>query len=370
MRTLILFLLMHFFSPLMAQVQNSFFVIHCDPGYADNFHFRLLRELADSAIRYEVPLTMEFTPQWVRMILADSNKIRQVRRWQADGHEIAAHHHGIYHCTWDSLSNYPDDSIVRYQPQSEKCDSGILISDMTIFWNQLDTLAGDSLLLTWGSSDEHPAVDLFPKAVYRTDGGRTSDRAFSNPYEQTHEAQIGSKHYGPYRTCQIDYCFIDNMDTVERIIQLYQNSTFSSAYSTVGVVTHVFNYKKARTQGSDNYAMRWIRFISGKGCRTVREILRANPCESTGLTSASSSTSPALRLYPLPFRDVLYLALPGESLSYEVFVYSIDGSLVYHERRASGILGIDGSAWPGGIYLISAISGDGFIFREKAIKVR
>jgi len=368
MRTLSLIFLMHFFSLLAAQPQNSFFVIHCDPGYADNLHFRLLRELADSAMHYNVPLTMEFSPQWVRMILSDSNKIRQVRRWQEEGHEIAAHHHGIYHCTWDSLSNYPDDSIALYQPETEKCDSGILISDMTIFWNQLDTLAGDSLLLTWCASDEHPAVDLYPGLLYRTDGGRSSDRAFSNPYEEIHETRIGNRQYGPYTTCQIDYCFIDKSDTVERIIQLYQNNAFSSAYSTVGVVTHVFNYKKARSMGSNNYVMRWIRFISGKGCQTVREILRANPCKSTGL--ASTAMSPALRLYPLPFRDALYMALPGESIRYEIFVYSINGSMLYHEKKESGILRIDGSNWPGGIYLVSVLSDDGRIWRQKALKIR
>ncbi len=369
MRTLSLIFLMHFFSLLAAQPQNSFFVIHCDPGYADNLHFRLLRELADSAIHYDVPLTMEFSPQWVRMILADSNKIRQVRRWQEEGHEIGAHHHGIYHCTWDSLTNYPDDSIALHQPQSGRCDSGIHISDMTIFWNQLDTLAGDSLLLTWGASDEHPAVDLYPDPHYRTDGGRRSYQAFSNPYEQIHETWIGNRQYGPYNTCQIDYCFLGTMDTVEQIIQLYENSAFSSAYSTVGVVTHVFNYKEARSKGSNNYVMRWIRFISGKGCQTVREILRANPCESTGLAS-SSTASPALRLYPLPFRDALYMALPEESLRYEIFVYSIDGSMIYHEEKESGILRIDGNSWPDGLYLIFLEIADGQIILERAIKIR
>jgi len=370
MKKLCLILCLHLCGLAMAQPQNSFFVVHCDPGYADNFHFRLLRELADSALKYEVPLTMEFSPQWVKMILADSNKIRQLRRWQQEGHEIAGHHHGIYHCYWDSLSNYPLDSIVQNQPTSENCDSGSFKSKMEIFWNQLDTLAGDSLLLTWGASDEHPAVDLYPRLVYRTDGGRNTVQAFSNPYEKVHEARIGNDHYGPYNTCQIDYCFIDNPDTVDQIIALYEDPDFSASYASVGVVTHVFNYKKSRNLGRNNYVMRWIRFISGKGCRSVRQILRARPCVSTGLDLPASDTAPLLRIYPLPFRDLLFIDLPDGPGGYEVYVHSMDGSMLAHEKTESRVLRMESSTWPDGFYLISAISGDGLIYRQKALKIK
>jgi hypothetical protein len=63
------------------------------------------KALVEEADRYNLKLTLAFTPQWAEYILQDDNKIEQVKEWLANGHELAFHHHGIDHIDWDGYSN-------------------------------------------------------------------------------------------------------------------------------------------------------------------------------------------------------------------------------------------------------------------------
>ncbi len=331
------------FASLFGQPPHSFFTIHCDPGFAHLFP--KLKQMVDTATAHEVPLTLELSPQWVYSILNNPEKLQLVREWQAWGHEIAAHHHSIYHCYWDSLTNYPLDSIAFHQPISPFCDSGILISPMKPFWDSLDVLCGDSLLLTWGSSDEHPAVDMYPHVPYRTTGGRTDPaQAFSNPYTETHgPTTIGDVTYGPYTTCQVDYFFIDNLTKVNALKNLYQDTSFSNNYSVVGVVTHVFDFNS-----SPVYFYNWIQFIEGKGCKTVRQILRQSGCSPTSDAEAARPAG-GLRVFPNPADDLLQVELSA-GLEGWLRIWNTTGQLMWEGKiRASTPLNVSG--WPTGLYV-------------------
>ena len=320
---------------------NSFFVIHCDPGYADDIHYNKLQQMIDTASAHNVPLTLELSPPWVNLILADPVKLDSVRSWQKRGHEIAAHHHSVYHCFWDSITNFPIDSIIANQPAGPKCDSGILSSTMKTFWDDLDTIAGDSLMLTWGSTDDYPAVDLYPDIPYRTDGGRDSAvQGFSNIYLATHgPTTVGSTTYGPYTTCSIDYYFIEDISTVQEMRDLYNDSTgFSNMYNTVGVVTHVFNFKQALSAAPPNYYYTWINFIEGKGCQTVREILRkSSVCSGVGIEKIKTKAD--FKIYPNPASTTLYI-VPNEgqgNKDYQVKVYNIFGQKFISEQSPNSL---------------------------------
>ncbi len=334
---------------------KSFFAIHCDPGYATNLHFNRLRQMVDTATAHEVPLSLQLSPQWVDMILADTQKLALLRSWQAWGHEVAAHHHGIYHCYWDSLTNYPPDSIAFYQPISSNCPEGLYQGSMQSFWNALDVLAGDSLLLTWSSSDEHPAVDMYPNVAYRTDGGRDNpEQGFSNPYVETHgPISLGGQTYGPYTVCSIDYFFLENFDDVQQMIDLYNDLSFSSQFEVVGVVTHVFNFQTAVNQPPPNYFFAWIQFIEGKGCQTVRQILRESPACGSLAVEAEPITSSysGLRVYPNPAFDVLYLQWEGRDLPGKSRVEILDfwGRKVLSGK---GVYGLSIASLPPGSYFV------------------
>lgn len=352
---LLIFLFLMSSSKAFSQPEYSFFVIHCDPWTGNEFHFRMLIKMVDTATAYGVPLTLEFTPQWVEMILADENKLKRVRTWQEWGHEIAAHHHSIFHCFWDSLTNYSLDSIVLYQPISPNCDSGVLKSRMQVFWDNLDLLAGDSLLYTWGSSDRHPAVDLYPNVPFRTDGGRDSAvQGFSNPYKVVHgPTVIDGVTYGPYVTCQINYFFIDNINAVNRMINLYNNRTFSNRFRVVGVVTHVFDFRADST-----FYYNWIRFISGKGCRTVRQILRP-VCDQITAVRMNGETLKAenFTVAPNPFDDVVTITLPSyHQTPYSIEVLSIVGKrCLVVSKTFEQIVTVNTSSLAPGLYFIRVL---------------
>ncbi len=327
---------------LWSQPENSFFVIHCDPGFSHLFP--KLRQMVDSATVHNVPLTLELSPQWVYSILEDDAKLQQVREWQEWGHEIAAHHHSIFHCFWDSLTNYVADSIMLYQPQAPACDSGVLISNMQPFWDSLDVLCGDSLLLTWGSSDNNPAVDMYPDVPYRTDGGRTDPaQAFSNPYPVVHgPTEMAGQTYGPYLTCQINYFFIDNIGKVNAVKNLYLDNGFSNDYSVVGVVTHVFDFN-----ANPSYFFNWLNFIEGKGCKTVRQILRENPC----MVFASKEVAGQgidIDIFPNPAHSAVTISF-GKPLSGQLSIFDNLGKEMLRSEINNQTT-LDVSALPPGIY--------------------
>jgi len=341
-----------------AQPSQSFFVVHCDPGYAHLFG--KLRQMVDYATDKGVPLTIELSPQWVDVILEDTRKLDAVRQWQALGHEIGAHHHGIYHCFWDSLTNYPIDTLWKVREDTSlvpvRCTRGQYRGTLDSFYARLDRVAGDSLLLTWGSSDPHPEVDLYPFVPYRTDGSRYDvKRAFSNPYVVTHGPyQAAGKTWGPYTTCQLDYYFIDDGRKVQSVIAMYENTAFSDSFEIVGVVTHVFNYARDAA-----FFRTWVDFISGKGCQTVRQILRKAGCSSTGTAEVLSAE----------FRsDASLLTDRGVRLRWsgraDVLLLDAAGRRVFARRDALSPLWIPSERLPPGVYFVVIQMGDQRVVRR------
>ncbi len=357
----LLLLINIFFS--QAQPLHSFFVIHCDPGYATPIYWNTLTKMIDSANYYNVPLTLEFSPQWVNMILSDQNKITRVRSWQQAGHEVAGHHHGIYHCMWDSLTNYPIDSIEANQPVYTQdangnwvanCDSGILKSPMQPFFDSLDVIAGDSLLLTWGASDEHPEVDLYPDLLYRTTGGRDSAaQGFSNPYTETYgPTTLSNGTYGPYTVCLINYFFIDDNTSLTEMQNKYNDLSFSSQYKVAGVVTHVFNVKNQNQNNPNNFFYQWLRFISGKGCKNVRDIMRAEGCIPQTTTAENDvSGNIDVKIYPNP-SDGNITIKQSHPANIQVTIWALDGKRVFHKQYYNTLNNIDLHFIPDGIYSI------------------
>lgn len=350
------------FSFAQSPPENSFFVIHCDPDFADNLHYQRLQEMVDSADAYGVPLTIQMSPTWVDLVLADSAKFDTIRAWQTRGHEIAAHHHGIHHCYWDEYTNYPSDSIAHHQPTGGACDSGTFIANMVGVWDNLDSIAGDSMMMTWGSSDSFPAVDMHPNIKYRTDGGRdTAIQGFSNIYTATWgPTTIDATTYGPYTVCSIDYFFIENMGTVTDMIALYNDSVgYSGQFNTVGVVTHTFDYHEAIIQGGPNYFIVWLNFISGNGCQTVREILRESPvCAS--VNSAAKLRTADFKLWPNPAATKLHLELPAANAS-SLQVIDLQGATVIESKFVTEL---DISGLRNGLYYVIIQSDQGILVKS------
>ena len=224
-------------------------------------------------------------------------------------------------------------------------------------------------MLTWGSSDEHPAVDMYPKIPYRTDGGRdTSTQGFSNPYLATHgQTTVGSTTYGPYTNCSIDYYFIEMIEDVQEMMNLYNDSIgFSNQFSTVGVVTHPSDFRESLSLSPPNYYYSWINFIEGKGCKTVREILReSNTCGIVGIDKIKPET--AFKIYPNPASTELYIVPENEqkSLDYQVEVYNIFGQKLISEQSPNSL---KIQALENGVYIVIITTRNNGTSIEKFVK--
>jgi len=109
---------------------NTFIMIHFEAGYQGIFDnnlpidiplnyltmdfgwqeylYETAVKLVQKADEYGFHLTLAFNPQWAEYILLDREKIKIVKQWQEQGHEIAFHHHSLNHVDWNGYSNNPD----------------------------------------------------------------------------------------------------------------------------------------------------------------------------------------------------------------------------------------------------------------------
>jgi len=86
---------------------HYFMAIHCDPAVAFPAAFIGLEKMVAEATERGLVLTLMFTPQWVPEINDVPDRKALMEQWKAEGHEIALHHHSVYHPgTWDQYSDF------------------------------------------------------------------------------------------------------------------------------------------------------------------------------------------------------------------------------------------------------------------------
>lgn len=297
---------------VQAQSPETFFAIHCEPQTAHRFPD--LITLVEKANFYDIPLTIQFTPQWVENIMANSQWEQRVRAWQQQGHEIAAHHHGVYHLHWDGYTNYPMEVILaRGWSESD------FLGSMDKYRKVLESIAGDSLMLTMsgpGNVDPDSSVDWQQDFLFRTGGGRNPENAFSSP----REIQMDQ-----YTACQIDHFFIENQLTVNSLKMNYNNKF---DLDVVGVVTHVFNFAD-----DSSYVIDWFKFVQNTNRKTAQQIIRERGCNTqTAVKEELHLKQHDFYLatnYPNPFNPntTINFSIP-KSEKVTLKIYNIIGGLV------------------------------------------
>ena len=91
-----------------AQERLHFAAIHCDPGSgaAPELQYENLERMVARADQLSMRLTIMLTPQWADYISAAPARTSALDEWRQRGHEIAGHHHSVYHPgTWDGYSD-------------------------------------------------------------------------------------------------------------------------------------------------------------------------------------------------------------------------------------------------------------------------
>lgn len=210
---------------------TAFIAIHLEPGvdprttiYQDKYWSSLV-DLVALADTYNLKLTLEFTPQWASYVLADSSKLTLVRSWEAEGHEIAVHHHGPHYAsTWDGYTNQVD-----YVSDPDYIGS---ISDMMALINQLPS---SGQVLTGGISDDNDRSPDWPDGViYSSEGGINGvDDLLGVPT---------SEDYGGHSVTQLSYAqyttgaLAVSLEDVQYALHTAQDG------QVLGIVFHEFNY--------------------------------------------------------------------------------------------------------------------------------
>jgi len=212
------------------QFGGVFFAIHIETSdhathsnsVADEWN--MLEELVATADEYGHKLTLEFQPQWAEYALENPDKLAQIRTWEANGHEIAGHHHGVSHAAWDGYTN-----VSGYQDQAKYRGT---MDDAMAFLNQLPA---SGRILTAGLTDEDS--DWPEGVIYATGGqGQSGGGLLSVPksinYQGESVAQAINQGYGLQ---------IGPTASLEEIEGALHQATSDQV---LGIVTHPYDFAK------------------------------------------------------------------------------------------------------------------------------
>lgn len=174
-------------------------------------------------------LTLEFQPQWAEYALQNPEALSQIRAWEAAGHEIAFHHHGLDHMAWDGYANEAGHTKnPKYRGMMD--DAFALVSQ----------LPANGIIYTAGMTDED--TDWPNGVIYATGAARFRGAELlgfpetaTYTYNEVVVTQIPYKGYSlnPNQP-QL------NIAEIERAIQNMEEG------QSLGLVTHQFNFVQNR----------------------------------------------------------------------------------------------------------------------------
>ncbi len=276
--------------PLTRGPTHHFVAVHCDPGTGaqPELQFENLRQMIAVADALNMKLTLMLTPPWVTYIRSDSAREAEVLQWAQRGHELAGHHHSIYHPgTWDGYSDFTE--VERRAVLGTRAD---LVEHL----GPLDDL-------------QEIIRSLVPNFVSGCANGERDKRVVPTGFRYdtcpgfytTDAYPLGTRLMGSDSLAgQNDFILIGRIDgrehkflnhgLISRAFQAQSQAAFRAADGGVfGVVVH--------TKSADVVALTtWLNFVSESGTTlpvTVREAI-----ESTDLPERELDEALFLRVWP------------------------------------------------------------------------
>lgn len=82
--------------------------------------YPVLQQIVDRANQYNIKLTLMFAAQWADYISASPERMADVESWKSQGHEIAGHHHSIYHGSWDGYTDFSEEEAIQERMKQGK----------------------------------------------------------------------------------------------------------------------------------------------------------------------------------------------------------------------------------------------------------
>lgn len=208
---------------------TAFISIHMEPGQIPTTtewpeeYWDDLSNLIALADEYDVKLTLNFNPQWGMYILADEERLELLRSWEANGHEIALHHHGPHHDNWNGYTN-----------QEEYMTDKKYIGTVEDMMDIMKQLPASGQIVTAGIGEEEDIDPDWPDDVsYETDGGSEGiDDLLSLPtlHDYGGHTVVGLRHVGYTTGTQVS------------LPEMLKAFTTSKKGEIVGIIFHEHNY--------------------------------------------------------------------------------------------------------------------------------
>ncbi|MFH0923991.1 MAG: hypothetical protein V1825_04640 [Candidatus Falkowbacteria bacterium] len=265
--------------PAEPDIPYYFIAIHNEP-YHDEFKdaekieasYLILKQMIEKADEYNIKLTLMFTAQWADYIAESPERMANLESWKKQGHEIAAHHHSIYHGNWDGYTNYSsEEAIAQRIKQGKKPET--YLGTLEDYINKLKKINPD--IKSGCVNDEHDKKVMPDEIIYDTCSGFAN---FGEPGQLLRDGDSPEKGYNEYmtvgeyksirRTWLAHYQITTN--EYQKSAQIVCDSMDSGVY---GAVTH-----SIQNQAESYY--KFLEFLhskdlAGEKSRTISEIIES-----------------------------------------------------------------------------------------------
>ena len=160
--------------PTTDNIPYYFIAIHNEPCHFPGGEKRLaqdyntLRAMIAKADQYDIKLTLMFTAQWADYISESSQRMAELESWKKQGHEIAAHHHSIYHGNWDGYTDYSKEEA-EAQRRKQGFEPEEYLGTLEDYINKLKKLNPD--IESGCANEEHDKKEMPEAIIYGTCSG-------------------------------------------------------------------------------------------------------------------------------------------------------------------------------------------------------
>jgi len=265
-----------------------FLAIHNEPFHRNGGEammgesYGVLQRMVERADRYHIKLTLMFSPQWVDFLRSRPDRMEVLKKWKAYGHEIAAHHHSIYHGNWDGYTDYTKEEALR-EREKHTCVPEKYLGTLNDYIRKLKQL--NPAIKSGCLNDEYDKKCLPECIIYDTGSGFAN---FGKPGTRQNdgEPEKGKNEFiTTGKVCGIERKWLCHFQTTTVERQHKAQYVFSSMKT--GVYGSV-NHSSSREEQAFNA---WIDYLhssdpEGKRSRTLSTVMEGKVLPEVSLSEA------------------------------------------------------------------------------------
>lgn len=116
---------------IQEDIPYYFLAVHHEPHHVEDgptevfdIEYVVTERMIAKADEYNIKLTLMFNPQWAEYLTESKDRLDALEQWKDTGHEIAIHHHSIFHGNWNGYTDFPQEKILK--ERKSKVDIGLI----------------------------------------------------------------------------------------------------------------------------------------------------------------------------------------------------------------------------------------------------